>query len=461
MPASPERGTPGARPTPISGRMRSRSSRLHVRRYAVLLFLLTAALVGTVALTLDRNVGRSTWAQNETVLAGGARVAAASLGTLRSNLRVQASQIATSLSLQRALVTNDRVALEQIAAAHHAKLIFQRRAIGTIPPRPRIVSSASITSGAHVLARVAVGVALDDRVLALLRQTTPLPRHAALVFVRDGRVVAGASAGAPAHVAGGRLTIRTTEFAAQAAPLGVAGVSVVAVEPAAAVDEASQRYRRLVLAAALVTLMLMGAVAGRLASPIAQAVADVSRLARQAQTDALTGVANRRALDERLDLEVQHAAATAGEVSYVMADIDDFKPLNDAHGHQVGDEVLRAVAEAMQGAVRERDLVARYGGEELAVVLPGSRLPDARDAAERMRQAVAAVAVTTADGTSVGVTASFGVATFPTYPSAEAIVGAADAALYQAKRNGKNQVAAATVQGDDQAPPQQALAATV
>jgi len=441
--------------------MRTRSGRPHVRRYAVLLFLLTAGLVGTVAVTLDRNVGKSTWAQNETVLAGGARVAAASLGTLRSNLRVQASQIATSLSLQRALVTNDRVALEQIAAAHRAKLILRSGAIGSIPQRPRIVSSASITSGAHVLARVAVGVALDDRVLALLRQTTPLPRHAALVFVHDGHVVAGAAAGAEAHVTGGRLTIRDTTFAAQAAPLGVAGVSVVAVEPAAAVDAASKRYRRLVLAAALVTLMLMGTVARRLASPLAQAVADVSRLARQAQTDALTGVANRRALDERLALEVQHALATGGAVSYVMADIDDFKPLNDAHGHQVGDEVLRAVAGAMQGAVRERDLVARYGGEELAVVLPGSRLADARDAAERMRQAVAAVAVTTADGTAVGVTASFGVATFPTYPSAEAVVGAADAALYQAKGNGKNRVAAATVQGEDQPPVKHALAASI
>ena len=425
----------------------------------MLLFLLTAGLVGTVAITLDRNVGKSTWAQDETALAGGAHVAAASLGTLRSNLRVQASQIATSLSLQRALVTNDQNALEQIAAAHRAKLILRSGAIGTIPPRPRIVSTASITSGTHVLARVAVGVALDDGVLALLRQTTPLPRHAALVFVRDGHVVAGAEPGAEAHIAGGRLTIRSTKFAAQTAPLGVAGVSVVAVEPAAAIDEASKRYRRLVLAAALVTLLLMGAVARRLANPLAQAVADVSRLARQAQTDALTGVANRRALDERLELELEHAVATGGAVSYVMADIDDFKPLNDAHGHQVGDDVLRAVAGAMQSAVRERDLVARYGGEELAVVLPGSRLADARDAAERMRQAVAAVAVPTAGGTPIAVTASFGVATFPTYPSAQAVVGAADAALYQAKRNGKNQVAAATVQGDDQVPAQQALPA--
>src|SRR6059036_3946863 len=90
--------------------------RLPVARYAVLLFLLTAALTIAVAATLVRNAERSTWQQNETALAGGARVGASSFATLRSNLRVQASQLATSLQLQRAVVTNDTAALESIAA---------------------------------------------------------------------------------------------------------------------------------------------------------------------------------------------------------------------------------------------------------------------------------------------------------------------------------------------------------
>jgi diguanylate cyclase (GGDEF)-like protein len=431
---------------------------LPVRRYAILLFVLTAALVGAVALTLDRSVRRSTWAQNDTALAGAARVAAASLGTLRSNLRVQASQIATSLPLQRALVTNDKAALQQIAAAHHARLTVRSGVIGTIPPQPRIASNASITDGPRVLARVAVGVALGNDVLALLRQTTPLPRHAALIFVRGGRVVAGAAPGARARPVGARLTIGHTRFAAKGAPLGVAGVSVVAVEPVAAVDQASRRYRQLVFLAALVTLVLMGTLARRLARPLAQVVSDVGRLTRQAQTDALTGVANRRALDERLEVELAAAAASTGVVSYVMADVDDFKPINDVHGHQLGDEIIRAVAQAIRGAVRERDFVARYGGEELAVILPASKLEDAKHAAERMRRAVEAIVVAAPNGEAIHVTASFGAAEFPTYPSAEALVGAADAALYQAKRNGKNRVATATVQNDDAVPAAPALA---
>ena len=422
-----------------------------VKRYAVFLFLLTAALVATVAVTLDRNARRSTWNQTQTSLAGGARVAAASTRTLRSNLRVEASKLATSLPLQRALLAQNRRELERIARAHHATITLRRGSIGKLPPQPRIASTATITAGRQVLARVTVGVPVGDEVLAVIRAATPLPKHAALFFTRNDTVVAGAIPGARARVKHGRVTIRRTQFAAKSAPLGSAGVSVVAVEPVSAVSAASQRYRRFVFLAALVSLGLLGTLATRLARPLAQVVADVGRLTRQVQLDPLTGIANRRTLDERLDLEVQRAAVEATSVSYVMIDIDDFKAINDVHGHQAGDDILRAVAEAIRGSVRELDLAARYGGEEFAVVLPGTQLDGAKRVAERMRHAVAQIELATGGGDPLRVTASFGIAEYPSYPSLEAVVGAADAALYQAKRNGKNRVATSTVQGEGDA----------
>ena len=131
----------------------------------------------------------------------------------------------------------------------------------------------------------------------------------------------------------------------------------------------------------------------------------------------------------------------------MLVDIDDFKQINDRFGHQTGDGVIRAVARAMRSSVREVDLAARYGGEEFALVLPGSTLEHAGRTAERVRRAIASIEVSGPTGEIANVTASFGVAEFPTYAGADALVAAADAALYQAKRGGKDRVASATVQG--------------
>ena len=427
-----------------------RSTRIPVVRYAVVLFAVTAAVVVALAVTLDRNASRSNWQQSNTALAGGAHVGASAFGTMRSNLRVQVSQLATSLSLQRAIVRQDDAAIRTIAHARHARITLRRGAIGTLASTPRILSTATITDGIHVLARVTVALPLGNDVLALLRQATPLPKHAALVLVRDGRVIAGGPRGARSRIVSGRVVFGGSQFAAEAAKLGTANASIVAIEPVAAIDAISLRYRRLVLLAAVITLALAAAFAARLARPLAQAIGDVAHLTRQVQTDALTNLANRRGLALRLDAELARARENGTSVSFVIADIDDFKAVNDGHGHQTGDHILRAVSQALAGTVRERDLPARYGGEEFAVVLPGSKLADARRTAERMRRAVCEIEVPSPTGSTARVTMSFGVAEFPTYAGAEALVAAADAALYQAKRGGKDQVATATVQREQQ-----------
>jgi diguanylate cyclase (GGDEF)-like protein len=219
---------------------------------------------------------------------------------------------------------------------------------------------------------------------------------------------------------------------------------VVAVEPSSAVAAQVQPYERRLIAIALFTLALAAAFSARLARPVARVLGDLARLAHQASTDALTGVANRRTLDERLDEEVEHARRINADVSFVIADIDNFKSINDRFGHQTGDEALRRVAASFAEAIRQLDVVGRYGGEEFGAVLPGTNLSGARRLADKVREAIENIELVAPDGERVQLTASFGAATFPAYPDVESLVAAADGSLYEAKRTGKNRVVTAT-----------------
>ena len=125
------------------------------------------------------------------------------------------------------------------------------------------------------------------------------------------------------------------------------------------------------------------------------------------------------------------------EVSVVMVDLDHFKRLNDEHGHAFGDSVLRDTAMSIVGTLRETDIVCRYGGEELVVILPDCGLEAAAGKAEMLRERVAALSQTH----GAAISASFGVASVPyTSSSVTDLLGAADGALYKAKQNGRNQV---------------------
>lgn len=164
----------------------------------------------------------------------------------------------------------------------------------------------------------------------------------------------------------------------------------------------------------------------------------LERVQKMASTDGLTGVANRRAFDATLDRELGRAERGGEPVSLVMLDIDDFKGLNDLHGHQMGDDVLRSIAAEVSGACRTYDTVARYGGEEFAVILPGCTQAESLMLAERLREVVVLA------GAEVRVTASVGVATYPVHASdAQELIQAADGALYVSKRSGRNRVSQA------------------
>jgi diguanylate cyclase (GGDEF)-like protein/PAS domain S-box-containing protein len=162
------------------------------------------------------------------------------------------------------------------------------------------------------------------------------------------------------------------------------------------------------------------------------------RLAQSAVTDPLTGLANRRAFDERLAAEIARARRHGRPLALVMVDIDEFKRVNDTHGHQAGDRVLRAVADALAATTREGEIVARVGGEEFAWLLPDAAVGDAFRAAERARAGVAATTVEPVGA----VTVSAGVADLLAAGGAEDLVARADRALYAAKSSGRDRTVA-------------------
>lgn len=161
-----------------------------------------------------------------------------------------------------------------------------------------------------------------------------------------------------------------------------------------------------------------------------------------ATIDALTGLYNRRWFDNMLRRLMQRCTSGGEPLCMVMIDIDDFKRFNDVYGHLAGDRALNTVARCLLNNLRPEDMVARFGGEELIALLPGTLLEEAQQIAERLRHAVATTPIAgDGDGGELEpLTISLGIAELEPGQSPQALVGAADAALYRAKRAGRNRV---------------------
>ncbi|HEX4944136.1 MAG TPA: diguanylate cyclase [Usitatibacteraceae bacterium] len=158
----------------------------------------------------------------------------------------------------------------------------------------------------------------------------------------------------------------------------------------------------------------------------------------QAHTDALTGLANRRRFFEIADAELARSKRYDTPLSLLMLDIDHFKEVNDTHGHHAGDRVLEELARTCRNILRTVDVAGRVGGEEFAILLPETALEGAVEVAERLREAIEKTEVTRKEGVPLRITVSIGVAMLTGTANLDTLMSQADAALYDAKRNGRN-----------------------
>jgi diguanylate cyclase (GGDEF)-like protein len=166
----------------------------------------------------------------------------------------------------------------------------------------------------------------------------------------------------------------------------------------------------------------------------------------QAIHDPLTGLYNRRQMEELLSREFLRAQRSGSMFAVVMVDIDHFKRINDTHGHETGDEVLARIATVLGNGIRRSDIACRYGGEEFLLLLLGSSAENAVRRATEIRHSLRNLVLSLRGGATLSITASFGVAACPEHGTdRDALLRAADQALYRAKNSGRDQVVAAEV----------------
>lgn len=190
---------------------------------------------------------------------------------------------------------------------------------------------------------------------------------------------------------------------------------------------------------------------GNVASFAVENAVNRSRLLRSGFTDVLTGMHNRRYLESRLGEEIAVAQRQQVPLACLMLDVDHFKQVNDTHGHQAGDQVLREVVKRISSQIRTSDVAARYGGEEFAVLMPATRAAEALKLAERIRTAVSSTPMEVTPEQALTVTVSIGISEIVPPRSAtdhlslgEGLLSAADVALYQAKADGRDRVRVAS-----------------
>lgn len=279
--------------------------------------------------------------------------------------------------------------------------------------------------------------------------------------VADGEVllVQGAANRSVFFVLSGHFNVwlgDTTKYLVTHLPEGecIGELSIIDDRPVSATVTAGTESRLLVIShqtlwrimdeAPVVALNLLHILSRRVrrGNQVLEESIQAQRAAEQSSvSDALTGLHNRRWLSDMFPRQLVRSTRQHEPVTLVMADIDHFKKFNDTYGHLAGDEVLRRVARTFADHVRPGDLCARYGGEEIAVLLPNTELAVAAGIAERLRLAVAQTEVRLADGRQLPpVTVSMGLAEYRADDDLAALIGAADAALYRAKQQGRNRV---------------------
>jgi diguanylate cyclase (GGDEF)-like protein len=415
----------------------------------LLLGLLVVAGIPVVATVriLDASALRNERARADASLQAQLQRAGDTLQGLADNASGRADDLSRLPALQRAFLTNDRASIAALARKNPGVVFYLHgpRVAGSAP-RESITRSISLALNGTTVGRVVATVPLGAKLAKRLLRSTTHARADQLLIVRHGVVL---GSGERVRVAGPTIHLDSTSYRGGFAPIPNApGTHLLALRPERVISASVAPYEHRILYAAIGSfglLLLAGLLFG---GPILRNLGDFRRVVSQAATDSLTGIANRWRFDEELALEWRRAERVGDSLALILLDLDDFKSVNDTYGHPVGDEVLRRIAEILGTNIRQVDLAARYGGEEFAVIVPEADLEGGLQLAERLRSALEAHHIDLPDGKPRAVTASFGVAVKGDLPRPEELIAAADEALYESKRAGKNQVSPRTAEQD-------------
>lgn len=359
-----------------------------------------------------RNVTRST----DFEVRNAALAAQGRFARLLDGRQLRAVAAASSPGLQRAIRRRDNRQLARFARRHGLLLEIGGRTYGqrlsnALPARAqlaggdRVIGSvvAQLPLDRATLRQMSAGAASDVHVVPVdLRGPTPIQEK------RGVTLPLGGTTGVRAYIPTGVEAHRKNAAYVRVIEAGLLG---------------------------LVALMLLALV---LARPLLRAFRWTEEQASEARIDSLTGLANRRALEEVLAAEISRAQRFAHQLAVVVLDLDRFKEINDSFGHAAGDVMLRAVSQLLSSLARQGDTVARWGGEEFVIVLPETDLAGASRFAERLRRTIEAQAVG-----EMQTSTSCGVATMLPEDTVDDLLRAADQALYQAKSNGRNRTESA------------------
>jgi diguanylate cyclase (GGDEF)-like protein len=427
---------------------RRRRAKPPVARRAGIQLLLGVLVVGAIPVAstvriLEANALRNERAHADSALRSQLQTGLGELSRLGDEVSTRAADLAGSESVQRAFVAKRPAVLARIAASEPGVSFFfpNQHRIGAAPPNNVLERSVWLTVDGRRIGKVVAVEALGQRVSARLTRDAPHARGDRLALVRRGRLV-GTSISFSTRDRTVRLQGERYRSVATRIP-DAGGIRLLALRPEHLIEATVAPYSHRVRYAAIGSFGLLVLVALMFAGPLLRMLGDFRRVASQATTDALTGIANRRSFDEELALEWRRAHRIGDSLALVLLDLDDFKKVNDTHGHPAGDAVLRTIGEVLGSGVRQIDLAARYGGEEFVVLVPESDLKGATQLAKRLRLAISKARAELPDGRLLKVTASFGVAVKGDLTSAEQLIAAADEALYEAKRAGKNRVVVA------------------
>ena len=430
---------------PPSGGQRRRTHGT-IQRRSLLQLLAGVLVVGVIPVLatvhiLDANALQNERARADTALRTQLQGASQELGRLADDASNRADDLARSPVLQRAFIAGDRATIRRIAAGTPGALFYLHRHLvaGKRPP-DALTRSISLTVNGGRIGTVVATISLNGRLAEDLHKAAAHGRYDRLLVVRRNTVV---GTGKRVEIHGRTVTVDGERYRGLLSRVpNAVGISLFALRPEHAINASVHPYQQRMLYAAIGSFALLFLVALLFARPILHTLGDFRRVASQAATDGLTGLANRRSFDDELALEWRRAERVGDSLALVLADLDDFKGVNDGFGHQAGDAVLRRVGVILDSGARQVDLAARYGGEEFALLAPETDLGGATKLAERLRAELEAATIVLPNGGELQVTASFGVAVKGDLDGPEQLVAAADEALYEAKRGGKNRVCA-------------------